>query len=104
MMQDWQDSERHMSTLLGIDLHWLKDDNEVQHKFCWGILHYLLIDEARREDGISTQSWRYITDSKMKVRKDQYNNDTDVTVHYQLIDVGNRNDEYQLKDEGITKA
>ena len=40
----------------------------------------------------------------MKVRKDQYNNDTDVTVHYQLIDVGNRKDEYQLKDEGITKG
>ena len=40
----------------------------------------------------------------MKVRKDQYNNGSDVLSHYQLIDVGNRKDEYQLKDEGITKG
>ena len=63
-----------------MDLHWLKDDNEVQHNSVGEDYHYPLIDEDRRENGISTQSWRYITNSKMKVRKDQYNNDTDVYI------------------------
>ena len=40
----------------------------------------------------------------MKVGKYQYNKSTDVTVHYQLKDGDNRKDEYQLKDEGITRA
>jgi len=76
-MQDWQDSARRVSTLLGIDLHWLIDDNEVEHHSVGEDYHYLLIDEDRGENGLLTQGWRYITNSKVKVRKDQYNNGTD---------------------------